>query len=277
MKPRKLQVPAVGTEPHQPSSPPFKFPRREFWKKNVVKKSFFPQWFQRWPWLHYCEDMDAAFCFICVNTYSEKKLNSVSNLETTCISSGYTNWKDTCVKFPNHESSRCHKNAVVLKTRAVPTRDESSVITVRYAVKELPAFTEGGDLAKFIRGLEVELKQLKVDKGQWRGILLLKLPAKIKDNVVEHIENGASNDDLVRALLTKVGKSLRELEYEFFPPRRKCTKDRVVRARELLSLYCVPAGRSLSPSCSEACCTLSCRSTNAAFSVGSVPGARRSC
>ena len=120
--------------------------------------------------------------------------------------------------------------------RVAPTRDESSAITVRDAVKQLPAYTEGGDLAKFIHGLEAELKQLKVDKGQWRGILLLKLPAKIKDNVVEHIENGASYDDLVRALLTKVGKSLRELEYEFFPPRRKCTKDRVVRARELLSL-----------------------------------------
>ncbi len=119
MKPRKLQVPVVGTEPHQPSSPPFKFPRREFRKKNVIKRSFLPQWFQRWPWLHYCEYMDAAFCFIYVKAYSENKLNSVSNLETTYISSGYTNWKDPCVKFPSHESSRCHKDAV-LKTITLP-------------------------------------------------------------------------------------------------------------------------------------------------------------
>ncbi len=38
MKPRKLQVPVVGTEPHQLSSLPFKFPRREFGKKKCRKK-----------------------------------------------------------------------------------------------------------------------------------------------------------------------------------------------------------------------------------------------
>ncbi len=35
------------------------------------------------------------------------------------ISSGYTNWKDACAKFPNHESSRYHKDAV-LKTITLP-------------------------------------------------------------------------------------------------------------------------------------------------------------
>ena len=41
-----------------------------------------------------------------------KKLESVGNLESTFISTGYTNWKDMCVKFQNHEASNCHKGAL---------------------------------------------------------------------------------------------------------------------------------------------------------------------
>lgn len=120
--PGRLQVPPIGSKPHQPSS--FKFPKREFGKKAVVKRSFLPHWFQRWPWLHYSEDKDAVFCFVCVKAYSEKKLDSIGTLESTYISSGYTNWKDACVKFPNHEMSRCHKDAV-LKTVTLPATTQN--------------------------------------------------------------------------------------------------------------------------------------------------------
>ncbi len=67
------------------------------------------------------------------------------------------------------------------------------------------------------------------------GILLVKLPSKIKDHVVENIEDGANYDDIVQALLAKVGKSMVELENKFFPPRRRSSKDRVERVKELIS------------------------------------------
>ena len=46
-------------------------------------------------------------------------MNSVSNLEQTFISTGFSNWKDATSKFNKHESSQCHKEAV-LKTITLP-------------------------------------------------------------------------------------------------------------------------------------------------------------
>ena len=126
----------VGEKPHQPVS--FKFPKREFGKNKIVRRSFLPQWFKRWPWLHYSEDVDAAFCFVCVKAYSNNMLHSINNLESAYISSGYTNWKDACVKFPNHESSRCHKDSV-LKTVTLPatTRDVGESLSSQLAKDRL--------------------------------------------------------------------------------------------------------------------------------------------
>ena len=49
----------------------------------VVKRSFQPQWFDRWLWIHYDESIDAAFCFSYVKAYCQKQLNNCSSLETT--------------------------------------------------------------------------------------------------------------------------------------------------------------------------------------------------
>ena len=119
----KLPTPAVGDAPHQPLS--FK-PKRYFGKKVIVKRSFQPQWFSRWPWLHYSEESDTAYCFNCVKAYSEGKLQSVGGMESTYISKGYSNWKDAAVKFSSHEVSGCHKNAV-LKTVTLPSTHKDIV------------------------------------------------------------------------------------------------------------------------------------------------------
>ena len=79
--------PSIGDKPHQPKS--FSFPQREFGKTSVAKRSFQPQWFERWSWLHYDEDRDLAFCFTCVVAYQNNHLRSVSNLEQTFISTGF--------------------------------------------------------------------------------------------------------------------------------------------------------------------------------------------
>ena len=109
--------PSIGDKPHQPKS--FSFPQREFGKTSVAKRSFQPQWFERWSWLHYDEDRDLAFCFTCVVAYQNNHLRSVSNLEQTFISTGFSNWKDATTKFNKHEASQCHKEAV-LKTITLP-------------------------------------------------------------------------------------------------------------------------------------------------------------
>ena len=42
------------------------------------------------------------------------------NAESAFLVKGFTNWKDATVKFSNHESSKCHKEAV-LKMVTLPS------------------------------------------------------------------------------------------------------------------------------------------------------------
>ena len=112
----QLPMPTIGDKAYQPSH--LCFPRHEFGKTSVVKRSFQPQWFGRWPWLHYDEDRDLAFCLVCVVAYNSH-LHSIPCLEQTFISTGFSNWKDVIAKFTKHESSQCHKESV-LKTVTLP-------------------------------------------------------------------------------------------------------------------------------------------------------------
>lgn len=133
---RKLSTPLIGEKPHQPLS--FKFPKREFGKTSIVKRSFQPQWFSRWPWLHYDEERDLAFCFTCVKAYNDNKLHGVSSLEYTYISAGFANWKDSSTRLPAHETTTCHKTAV-LKTITLlsTTRDVGELLSAAHSQDRL--------------------------------------------------------------------------------------------------------------------------------------------
>ena len=58
--------------PHQPRG--FPFPKREYGKTNVAKRSFRHSWFDKWPWLHYCEENDSVVYHTCLLAKSEKML-----------------------------------------------------------------------------------------------------------------------------------------------------------------------------------------------------------
>lgn len=100
---------AISTEPHQPRR--FKFPKKEFGQKSVVKQSFQADWFLKWPWLHYREDDDTVFCHTCVKAFKELNM-SVRNAEDAFISRGFSNWKLATSVFRQHEVTKCHKEAV---------------------------------------------------------------------------------------------------------------------------------------------------------------------
>ncbi len=102
-------------------------------------------------------------------------------------------------------------------------------------VRDIPSYREGGDLAKYIRGLEVELQGLAVSRCHWKTILLSCL-LRLKDQVFEIVKNRGSYVELKQALLTQVGLSLRELEIELFSSSKKFYKDRVERARQVVAL-----------------------------------------
>ena len=119
------------TQPHQPRT--FQFPKREFGKKTVVKRSFQPSWFTKWPWLHYVEERDVALCFMCARANSEKKIQWSSNVDLAFVSKGFSNWKDANGKFAVHASSKCHKEAVLkMVTLPATTRDVAESLSTQH-------------------------------------------------------------------------------------------------------------------------------------------------
>lgn len=68
-------VPAsIPTEPHQPKE--LDFPKRSFGKKNAVSRSFQPEWFKKWPFLHYDEANDTVFCHVCLIAVKTKRMRT---------------------------------------------------------------------------------------------------------------------------------------------------------------------------------------------------------
>ena len=74
-----------------------------------------------------------------MKAYSETSyVISVSSLESTYISSGCINWKDTSVKFAAHEASRCQNEAVLkMVTIPVTTRNIAESLKVQVAQEGL--------------------------------------------------------------------------------------------------------------------------------------------
>ena len=77
------EIPDLPSSPHQPSG--FVFPKRPFGKAKVVYRSFQKSWFKEWPFLHYDEAKDVAFCHTCVKAVKEKKTRA-SNAEASFVS-----------------------------------------------------------------------------------------------------------------------------------------------------------------------------------------------
>ena len=107
---RNVVLPDMQDSPHHPAAT-FVYPKREFGKKNIVKRSFQSSWFTRWTWLHYCEDTDAVFCHTCVSALRQKKMQ-LNRGDVAFTSKGFSNWKDVTIRFKNHEASAFHKEAL---------------------------------------------------------------------------------------------------------------------------------------------------------------------
>ena len=59
-------------------------------------------------------------------------------MESTFISTGFSNWKDAVAKFSKHEGSRCHKDSI-LHTVTLPatTSDVSELLSTQLAKERL--------------------------------------------------------------------------------------------------------------------------------------------
>ena len=78
---------------------------------SIKDRCFQCDWFEKWPWLHYNELNDSAYCFTYMRAIKEKKVKT-ENVDACFISSGYINWKDATCAFKRHKSSDAHKAAI---------------------------------------------------------------------------------------------------------------------------------------------------------------------
>ena len=101
---------AVGLKHKNQPTGSYVFPKRYF-GKSQPPRSFLPEWFKKFSWLHYEETTDSAFCSVCMNAV--KQLHS-SKRDESFITRGYTNWKHATSAFKKHEDSASHKQVISL-------------------------------------------------------------------------------------------------------------------------------------------------------------------
>ena len=75
----------VPDSPHQPDSA-FRFPKRVFGKTSVVHRAFQHSWFEKWPFLHYNEANDVAYCHTCLLMFKEKKAKTTTKADPAFVS-----------------------------------------------------------------------------------------------------------------------------------------------------------------------------------------------
>ncbi len=73
-------------------------------------------------------------------------------------------------------------------------------------------------------------------KRYWQGSLLTKLNAKVKYFILELVEGCNSYDKLKAGLLKRIGPSLKKIEMEFSPPRKRSSGDKVERVKDIIRL-----------------------------------------
>lgn len=113
------------------------FPKREFGKTIIVKRSFQSQWFSKWQWLHYDESRDLAFCHTCIKAVKSKKILSLGTGDLAFLTQGYSNWKDATGEkggLNTHQKSATHKEAVeVLIKLPATTRNVADMLSQSHA------------------------------------------------------------------------------------------------------------------------------------------------
>ena len=95
--------------PHQPTDASL-FPVQY---DNGKSRSFQPCWYKKFPWLHYFPEGKAVLCYYCSKANRLSLLELSTKTDAAFIVKGYTYWKNALTKFSRHESSACHRHAIM--------------------------------------------------------------------------------------------------------------------------------------------------------------------
>jgi len=130
------QLPLLGDRPNQPRN--LSFPFKSHGNRN---RSFQSGWFDRHPWLHYVESLDAVFCHTCIKAVASNLISS-GNADNVFTRYGYNNWKSATEKnkgFKKHEASASHKEAVAryISTPAEVIGDVGELLCNQHAEEKM--------------------------------------------------------------------------------------------------------------------------------------------
>lgn len=94
----------LGAKNEGPRQPILQFPKNTFGNQQ---RSFSSTWYNKFPWLEYSTESDAAFCFSCRH-FSVFGCGYSNDL---FITKGMRDWKDALEKFRKHQKCNSHKSA----------------------------------------------------------------------------------------------------------------------------------------------------------------------
>jgi hypothetical protein len=97
-------LPNIGDKPHQPNSS-YQFKKTNFSGKN---RNFQHEWFATFPWLHYSEVEDKAYCFYCVKCIKEKLSTKNFSKSESFTHDGFNYWNKASERFRMHQESKEH-------------------------------------------------------------------------------------------------------------------------------------------------------------------------
>ena len=130
------QLPLLGDRPNQARN--LSFPSKSYGNRN---RSFQSGWFDRHPWLHYVECLDAVFCHTCIKAVASNLISS-GNADNVFTRYGYNNWKSATEKnkgFRKHEANASHIEAVAryISTPAEVIGDVGELLCNQHAEEKM--------------------------------------------------------------------------------------------------------------------------------------------
>jgi len=143
----------------------------EFTKSGKIghERSFQANWFDLYPWLHYDEELQAAFCFTCVKAAETNSLSTQTLSQGDAfLRKGYQNWKHALEKargFQKHEMSQAHKEATIRYVKS--SSNQPDVVDMVSSEAEKQRFKNRQMLLKILTNIRFLARQGLPLRGSW--------------------------------------------------------------------------------------------------------------
>jgi len=111
----------------------------EFTKSGKIghERSFQANWFDLYPWLHYDEELQAAFCFTCVKAAETNSLSTQTLSQGDAfLRKGYQNWKHALEKARGFQTWKCRKHTKRPRFVTLKVVQTSLMLLIWYHLKQ---------------------------------------------------------------------------------------------------------------------------------------------